>query len=60
MSDPSPEDERNAIREDIAFKLFGTTDIGSLTDPQIKKLDDAFDMFMDNLDTPSFADGGRV
>ena len=60
MSDPSPEDERSAIYEDIAFKLFGTTDIGSLTDPQIKKLDDAFDMFMENLDTPSFADGGRV
>ena len=60
MSDPSPEAERGDIYEDIAFQLFGTRELRSLTRPQIKKLNEAFDMFMENLDPPSFADGGRV
>ena len=48
MSDPSPEAERGDIYEDIAFQLFGTRELRSLTRPQIKKLNEAFDMFMEN------------
>ena len=60
MSDPSPEAERGDMYENLMFDKYGTTDIRRLSEGQIRELNKEFMMLMENLDPPSFADGGRV
>jgi hypothetical protein len=59
MSDPSPEAERGDMFENFLDRQ-GIKNFDKLPDYLQRKIIIDFNEFLDNLDPPSFADGGRV